>query len=293
MNGRPRLCVIGYASVDHKFRTAPFAGEGHTTLVHESLHSGAPQPGAVSYFAREAARRGVATEVVSWIGSDPLGDLFRGSLLDGGIGIDGVDRHGSRSPAAYMFYPVSGEPVTFFDAGDVHSTITDVQREIVRRSDIVVVMIAPHQAVQETLEAIRRDAVLGWVVKADPGSMSAPLARRIADRAAVISYSSAESDFLRVHCDVEPNDLVGPGRLLVETNGADGVVYSHEAGWNRIDPGRQVRTHDATGAGDTFAASLITRYGSAPRLGGPLDQLVADACRDAAEFLASREEGDR
>lgn len=290
MSRDPRLCVIGYASLDRKFDTAPFAGAGRTTLVDEPLHSGTPQPGAVSYFAHEAVRRGLITEVVTWVGADPLGERFTASLHAAGIGTGGVSHDGSRSPTAYMFYPRGGEPVTFFDAGDVAPELTDAQRTIVRDADIVVVMVAPHQAIEQALDDVRPDAVVGWVVKADPGSMPDPLAKRLADRAEVISYSAAESEFLSAHCRLTPDDLVRRGRLVVETHGADGVAYSTGDEWSRVTPGRRVPTSDVTGAGDTFAASLIARYCGTGGRAERLDAVVTDACRDAAGFLESREE---
>lgn len=291
MTGGPRLCVIGYASVDHKFRTDPFAGAGRTTLIRESPSGRGPQPGAVSYFAREAARHGVAVDVVSWVGADPLGDLFCASLRDAGVGTAGVDRQGSRSPSTHMFYPAHGEPVTFFDAGDAASTLTETQRDVVRDADIVVAMIAPPHAVEAALDAVRTDALVGWVVKADPGSLPGPLARRLAERTQVVSYSAAESEFLRTHCGVEPADLAGSRshRLVAETHGSHGVAYTRGDGWERVPPERHVRTDDVTGAGDTFAASLIARYGRADGGDERIDRVVADACSDAAEFLAGRE----
>jgi sugar/nucleoside kinase (ribokinase family) len=289
MSRRHRLCVVGYASVDHKFLTEPFNGSGRTTLVREPLHDGAPEPGAVSYFAAESARQGIATDVVSWLGADALGDVFCDSLQRAGVGTTGVARRGGRSPSTHMFYPDAGEPVTFFDRGDPDLSLTGTQRRLLREADIVVVMIGPPAAVSEALDEIRSDALLGWVLKGDPGSLPAGLARRAAERADVISYSSGERDFMRSHCGLDPDALVATGRLMVETRGAEGVAYSTGHGWRSSAPGQRVRTRDVTGAGDTFAAALVARFAQARPTDQEMEQVVAGACADAARFLAARE----
>lgn len=289
MSKQHRLCVLGYASVDHKFLTEPFTGAGRTTLVREPLHGGEPEPGAVSYFAAESVRQGLVTDVVSWVGADHLGDAFCTSLQRAGVGTTGVSRRGGRSPSSHMFYPDAGEPVTFFDRGDVDLSLADTQRRLVREADTVVVMIGPPTAVSEALDEVPPDAMLGWVMKGDPGSLPADLAHRVAARADVISYSSGERDFMRSHCGLDPDALAATGRLLVETRGADGVAYSTGRGWRSSGPTQRVRTRDVTGAGDTFAAGLMARYAQARTTSHDMEQVVAGACADAAGFLASRE----
>lgn len=289
MKERLRISAVGYASLDHKFVTAAFAGAGRTTLVSDRLHGGMPELGAVSYLALAAARHDARVDVVTWVADDHLGAHFHDSLEAAGVGIQGIHRKGSRSPASYMFYPADGEPVTFFDPGDIDVGLTEDQRRVLRRADVVVLMIGPPQAVSEALDEVRPDALVCWVLKADPGSMPRSLATRLAKRADLISFSSAEADFLRAHCGLDADSIVRPDRLVVRTRGADGVSYTTGVQWHDCRPPHTVRPRDATGAGDTFAGALVARYAAARRAGEAVDDVVAAACGDATEFLMRRE----
>lgn len=284
-----RISVVGYASLDHKFAAASFAGAGRTTLVGDRLHGEQPELGAVSYFALEASRHEASVDVVTWVGDDDLGRHFHDSLLAAGVGIEGLQRKGSRSPASYMFYPVDGEPVTFFDPGDIDLSLTEKQREVVRRADVVVLMIGPPGALAAALDEVRSDALVCWVLKADPGSMPPEFATRLAERADLITFSSAEAEFLRAHCGLATDTIVRPGRLVVKTRGADGVSFSTGASWRDCRPPRTARPRDVTGAGDTFAGGLVARYVLSRRSGQAVSEAVTAACADAAEFLMRRD----
>lgn len=289
MTDPKRFCVVGYASIDHKYLAAPFEGAGRTTMVREPVNAGGPEPGAVSYFARAIARHSARVDVVSWVAADSLGDVFCDSLADAHVDVEAVSRRGERSPTSHMFYPADGEAITFFDPGELDQSLTPLQRRMVADADVVVATVSPHDALADALDAIHDDAVLMWAVKGDRASMSPALAARLAERAQIITYSANEAEFLRAHCGLEPTSMARARSLVVETRGADGVAYYVGGNSYTTAPGRAVAVRDQTGAGDTFAGSLLVRFVQAGACPPDLDAVISDACNDAAQFLAGRE----
>lgn len=289
MSTSKQFCVVGYASLDHKYLAAPFEGAGRTTIVREPINAGRPEPGAVSYFARAIARGGGQADVISWVANDALGEIFCRSLLDNHVGTSGVSRSGDRSPQAHMFYPVDNEPITFFDPGTLDQRLTAQQRRTVQDADVVVATVAPAEALTDVLDALSDDALLMWTIKGDPASMSPALAARLAARAEVITYSASEADFLRGHCRLDPISMIHDRNLVVETRGAGGAAFHVGGKYSTTAPGRAVVVRDQTGAGDTFAGSLIVRLAEATDQPPDFDVLITRACDDTAHFLANRQ----
>ena len=292
-----RLCVLGYASLDHKYRTAPFRGPGSTTLVDQPLHGASADPGAVAYFAHAARRHVGDVVVVSWVAADAPGRDFCTALSTAGVGVDSVARSGERSPTSHMFYPPDGEVVTFFDPGQLDTGLQPAQRDCIRAAEAVVISVGPPEAIHAALDAVEDGTTLMWAVKADPGSLSDDLAARLVERAQVITFSVTEADFLRRHCGLDPGTFGAPGALVVETHGAKGVRYRHGTVTGVAPPTRRAEVRDQTGAGDTFAGSLMARLldatGAQMIKNSPaaVKDAVVGAGQDAAEFLIERELG--
>lgn len=292
-----RLCMLGYASLDHKYRTAPFRGPGSTTLVEQPLHGPNADPGAVAYFARAARRHGPEVSVVSWVAADAPGRDFCTALTTTGVDVAGITRTGDRSPTSHMFYPPAGEVVTFYDPGQLDTDLQPAQGDCLRAADAVVISVGPPGAIRSALDTIDDDTPLMWAVKADPGSLTADLATRLVKRAQVITFSATEANFLRQHCGLNPDTFGARNALVVETHGADGVHYRHGADAGSAPPPRRAEVRDQTGAGDTFAGSLLARLADSA---GPevitsspaaVKDAVVGAGHDAAEFLIERELG--
>lgn len=292
-----RLCMLGYASLDHKYRTASFRGAGSTTLVEQPLHGPNADPGAVAHFARAARRHGPEVSVISWVGADAPGQDFCAALATAGVDVAGITRTGDRSPTSHMFYPPDGEVVTFYDPGQLDTDLQPAQQACLRAADAVVISVGPPGAIRSALDTVDDDTPLMWAVKADPGSLTEDLATRLVERAQVITFSVTEANFLRQHCGLDPDTFGTRNALVVETHGADGVRYRHEADIGSAPPTRRADVRDQTGAGDTFAGSLMARLTDAA---GPevitsspaaVKDAVVGAGQDAAEFLIERELG--
>lgn len=285
-----RLCAVGYASLDHKFRTRPFEGIGRTTLVERTVHQGETEPGAVAYFAQAAARQGWSTDVVTWVGDDHLGSRFTESLGVEGVNTRGISRGGARTPSTYMFYPAGQEGITFYDAGEVDARLTETQCDVLAEADAVILGICAEQSAWAALKEIDDEVTLMWAVKGDTQSMTPELAGRLAERAQVITYSASEIDFLRTHCKLPLEQVAHRGNLVVETHGSAGVQYYLEGEPHNTGPVQPLVVADQTGAGDTFAGSLMVRIVQAGglRCEDPHTQVV-EACHDVARFLAERE----
>ncbi|MFO7193403.1 carbohydrate kinase family protein [Thermocrispum sp.] len=279
-----RCVVIGYASLDFKYATEPFEGPGRTTLIRRPLHRPGGDPGAVAYFARGLVRNGIPTDVVTWVGSDEHGDVFREHHRLSGVGVGGIVASGSRSPTTRIFWPGGGEPVMFFDPGELDQSLTAAQRALLGDARAVIVAVGPTEATAEALSVVAADAKVMWVVKADPRSVTPELSARLADRADVICHSGSETEFLHRTCGLDVSKLVAGGRLVVETRGAQGAVLRKPDGDIVLRPPEPVSAEDTTGAGDTFAAGLMARLLHDIEV----TEAVQGGCADACALLRSR-----
>lgn len=279
-----RCVVVGYASLDFKYATEPFEGPGRTTLIRRPLHDPGGDPGAVAYFARGLARNGIVADVVTWVGSDEHGEVFREDHRQFGAGVAGIEAAGSRSPTTQIFWPHQGEPLVFFDPGELDQSLTAVQRELLADAHAVIVAVGPTEATADALSVIPADAKVMWVVKADPRSVTPELAAQLAARADVVCHSGAEIEFLHRSCGLDVDKLVADGRVVVETRGARGAVLRMPDGELVIQPPEPVAAEDTTGAGDTFAAGLMARLLRRTELA----DAVQGGCADACALLRSR-----
>lgn len=288
MTAQPTVAVIGYASVDEKFTTAAFQGAGRTTLIRSVLGGGVPQPGAVAYFAAPLPRHGLDVAVVSWVGQDSKGDIFRDALRDRGVDVTGLVQAGSRSPSTYMFYDEVGESVVWFDAGDVDQHLTPAQTELVSRADAVLVGIGPPEATAAALSAIHEDALVLWAIKSDPGSLPPDLATALARRAQIVCLSHGELDFFTEVTGIDSLGAEGQGATVV-THGSSAVKVHFEGRVREVPVTAAAVTDDATGAGDTFAAGILARVVTRQQIThSALLESVAAACGDARNLLIDR-----
>jgi len=292
---RPTHCVaMGYASLDHKYLTAPFQGPGHTTLIRGPLAGGLPEAGASSYFASSLRAHGLDVGIVSWVGTDAMGAAFRDDLLARGIDVAGLSCHGSRSPSTQMFYDGHGESVVWFDPGEVDQSLTTTQCEVVARADALLLGIGPVEATARALDTVRSDALVLWAVKADPASLPEDLTRRLADRADVICHSESETAFLEGLRSLDRAALSRAGTIVVTTRGSRDVECLVDGVLREVVGPGPVEINDTTGAGDTFAGGLLARLvqdGMGDHLRttpSSLSNAVAGACTDAYSLLRSR-----
>lgn len=289
----PRCAVLGYAGLDFKYATEPFGGPGRTTLVRHALHGSGVLPGAAAYFALGLAGHGVSVDLVSWVGDDDNGALFVDHHDRAGVNVDGVSRTGSRSPVTHMFWPDEGEPVVFYDPGDVDQTLTPKQRRLLAAAPAVLVGVGPAAATAAALAVVPGDALVMWAVKCDPRSVPPELGAALAARADVICHSETETGFLRDTCGLDLDALAAGGTLVVETRGARGAALRRGRRDAVVAAPQPVAVEDKTGAGDTFAAGLMARLLRGTDLDAiDLEAAVLAACADVHALLQARTDED-
>lgn len=251
----PRCVVIGYAGEDHKMFTESFQGVGRTTIVRSGRGT-VTEPGAVYFFARAMRRRDVPTSVVSWLGNDEAANRYASSLRELGVATEGLSFRGSRSPSAHMFYAGDGDVVSFYDPGDVATTVTESQRLEVQHASVVLIGVAPPEAVLEILAEVPADAWVTWAVKADPAAVTLAVARALAERADAICLSESEYSFLTMDRGLDLGALSRSGTIIVTTKGSEGAQCSVDGTQLSVPAPERIDFQDPTGAGDTFAAGL-------------------------------------
>lgn len=292
----PKCVTVGYASVDLKFHTAPFEGEGRTTLITQQLSDG-PEPGAASYFARSLANHGLPVDIITWVGADEPGQIFIEQSRAAGVGTRGIAADGTASPVCHMFYSDTGGAVVYYYPGALDQGLRDEQRQLIAAADVALIGIGPAGATADALTSVDEDALLMWAVKSDPASLPPSLMQQLAHRADVICHNEAEREFLSGHGGIDIDDLVGRGTITTMTTGPGAVVV--HAGDKRFTVPAEERLDvlDATGAGDTFAGSLLSRLVTgglrrrSPRSTDLIRDAVVGACRDARALLKTRDKG--
>jgi sugar/nucleoside kinase (ribokinase family) len=290
------LAIVGYASLDYTTSTPVFRGIDATSILQRGIVSTQPGIGGIAHIVLAAAQTGVATEAVSWVGSDAQGGIWAQALEAAGCGTSGVAQSGSRSPSATMIEVGTGGTICLFDPADCHpEQLTDAQRAVVANSSSLALTVSPRHLSEQILDVLPDDATLLWAVKHDANAYSSELLRRVLGRADVVSFSSGERSYVSLD-GIAPELLVKPGTLVVETMGSRGVAWSFgsvdgpvRAGSIPVDP---VEADDTTGAGDTFIGTLAGLAAQS----GPLFErsdddvaaIITSASSAAAELLRSR-----
>ena len=275
---RHSLAVLGYASRDRAMRVGTFLGASGTTLVRDRLSDPWPGDGGAAHVVRAALAAGLSTAAVSWVGPDDEGRAWMRGLELAGADVSGVAVRGTRTPSAYLFYPDGDATICVYDPGDCHDGgLTGAQRRPLATAQWCVITVAPAPAIAAALDALPSDARLAWAVKNDPDAFPPDLARRLADRAALITYSAGERCFLTgVLGGVPPSG----DRLVVETRGAEGAAWWSGNAHGTVPAGPAVggvRPGDTTGAGDTLIAAAVAALAAGREPGQAVSEGVAAA----------------
>ena len=273
MNTGPAVIVMGYASLDHAMAVEALAEPDRTAIVERRLSQPWPDIGGAAHVAR-AVTAPARADLVTWVGDDDPGRQYVEQVAAAGVGTAGIATALARTPSSYLFYDRAGQAACFFDPGGSVSALTAAQVDAVARCDWLCVTVGPPDATAHALDVLPDAAALAWVVKADRTAFDDALVRRCLQRAALVVFSRGERTFLDEQ--IAPDDalaLVSGDCVLVETRGSEQIWFrcGGSEGVVEVEP---VAAGDTTGAGDTFAARLLTAIaaGAQPR----------DAVRDAA-----------
>jgi ribokinase len=293
---RHGVAVVGYACLDSATAVASFRGIDATSILERPLVAGEPGAGGIAHLARAVAAAGARPEAVSWVGGDAGGRTWTDAIVRTGGGVLGVATSGERSPSATLIEVGTGGTICLFDPGDCHPlTLSESQRVVLSGAQSVLLTVAPRAITAHVLDGVDPEQTLVWAVKHDDDAYDEASLRRLLDRADIVSFSRGERDYVTVG-GVPPERGVRPGTLVIETRGADGVVWSFgspdggtRAGSVAADP---VDAGDTTGAGDTFVGTLtglLVGRGRAEDLDDDtLTDLITTASRAATALLRGR-----
>jgi ribokinase len=252
------VVVSGYASLDHVVMLDGDVTPGRTTTILSRPERAWPRLGGSPAYVAQAIRASgnVAVTPISWIGADPMGEVYLGQLAEGGIDCDGIERiAGARTPIAVLAYNPAGDCACLYHPGLPPGLgLTERQRKRVRDADWICITIGPKAVTDEVLELISPGQKLAWVVKNDPRAITPEQTARLAARADLIFCNGRERAFLEGARGAWHAPRAG--QTIMETKGRGGVACSRD-GISHFVAGQPIDVTDPTGAGDTFAGGVI------------------------------------
>ncbi|MGH8224220.1 MAG: carbohydrate kinase family protein [Woeseiaceae bacterium] len=263
--------AIGYASIDYPAVLDGYFRPDHTVMIKERPTDAFPRPGGCPiYVARPLVDSGCHTSMVTWVGSDDLGEMFRSWAARDGIDTAGVATvEAGATPMCLVIYQEDGSCCCCFDPGLLgREQLNGAQSELIRNADLVCVTVGPPEINAQALDLVAHDAVVAWVAKNDPMSYPESLRAALGRRADYVFCNVHE----RAWIDEALAGRERPGPLIVETNGAQPVKAEFRGKEEYLDV-PALRFNDASGAGDTLAGGCLAA--------------IADGVTDAREIAAA------
>jgi ribokinase len=278
------IVITGYASLDYCVRLDRAPRPDATATVLSRPLEWPRLGGSPAYVASAIAAAGVReVRAISWVGADADGREYAKALSLRGVRVDGIGVRPGRTPVCILAYQPDGGCHCFYDPSLAGPLALDASQEaLVARTPWVCLTVGPPEATRQALAAASPDAKIVWSVKADPRSVPADLAARIAARADVIACSRGEAGF--VENALAACGAPGRRRLLLETRGADGVALRAD-GREEVIGVEPLAADDTTGAGDTFLGGFLAALMAAPDSPSEAVKAGAEAAR---AMLAAR-----
>jgi ribokinase len=276
-----RSVFMGYAALEYAVELEGAFKADWTTLIRHRHKQPWPRPGGCHFYAAvPVARAGGAPALITWIGDDAMGTLYRTCCGEEGIGVQGVISIPGATPLCFLIYQPDGSCGCLFDFGmSGRVAITPEQERLIAAADLVCITVGPAAASMRALELIHPEATVAWITKNDPASFIPPLREMLARRAQFIFCNARERAWVDEVTGERPADQV-----IIQTGGAE-AVQVHRSGSVTHLAVNALRMHDTTGAGDTLAGGALAAI-----LHGETDivRAVREGIDAAYELLSER-----
>ena len=250
------IVVIGYASIDYPAVLDGYFRGDQTVMIKQRPVNEFPRPGGCPlYVARPMARRGRDVVIITWVGDDEQGALFKRQAAADGIDTRGIATIESGStPVCFMIYQVDGSCCCCFDPGMLgRESLTVVQEELLKKADLLCVTVGPPDIAMRALRLVSEQCAVAWVMKNDPISYPDELRIALASRARYIFCNDSERPSVD-NALKEAGPIDSP--LVIQTAGRDPVLVEQAGLSGRVDVPR-LSFNDASGAGDTLAGGCL------------------------------------
>ena len=240
--------------------------------------------------ALAAARAGASVRMIGAVGKDAFATEALALLKAGGVDLSGVREAHCATGVALIFVDAKGENVIVVVPGANGTVLPgDLAQAVLRKTDVVLLQ---HEIPLETVEAAlaaTRQAGARSVLNTAPFR---PEAAPLLARADYVVANETEFDLYADALGLAGGDREArmrdfcktPGRTLIVTLGADGVVAVEDGVLLRV-PSLPVTPVDTVGAGDTFCGFLAAALAD----GLPLEAALRRAA--AAGSLACTKAG--
>lgn len=284
-----KAVAIGYASLDYPAVLDGYFQADRTVLIKQRPTDCFPRPGGSPlYVARPLAETGCNTAIITWVGDDDMGQLFRSYASRNRIETSGIAVVASgATPVCFLLYQEDGSCGCCFDPGFLgKEVLSEEQIQLIKAADLVCVTVGPPDIGTRTVvELVSDDAVLAWVAKNDPKSYPEGLRMMLGERVDYIFCNYHE----RAWIDSALLRRKRPRPLIVETNGAAAVKVEWGRYIDHLDVPR-LRFNDASGAGDTLAGGCLAAVAH-----GETDatRIAAAGIAAAARLLRQRSDEDQ
>ncbi|MCI4345353.1 MAG: PfkB family carbohydrate kinase [Thermoplasmata archaeon] len=276
------LLVAGHTNIDRFLRVGRLPSVDRTVPLlglREALG------GTAATIARNAARRGVRTGLLSRVGSE-FPPEFRRRLRADGVDLRGLEVvRGARSPTCFILEDGRGSSMTAIFQGPMGDAArARVPQELLKEYSWLHLTTGDPRY-QLRLKAAARS--LGLRVAVDPAQelhywwRPGPL-RQLLDGAELLFANRSEAARVVSLLGLRRiEQLIDHVPLVVVTLGPRGVVAYHRAGVERLNAAPVRGPHRTTGAGDAFRGGFYAAWFE----GAPLRRCLEGGTRAATEWI--------